>query len=103
MANTVPAKYTVQIGPTVTPEVGGEIFAWAQALGISASSVARECLEEGLAALRRDFRRRAGGDLNEKTLAHHVAEARERGDRQVQRRLNYDKRRREADVEATNA
>lgn len=101
MPNPVSARYTVQLGPTVTPEVGGELGAWAELLGNSMSEVARECIDAGLEQLRNSFRQRAiesgrvrSGALIPSTalLRKHVAAARERGDRQVKRRRNYDER-----------
>lgn len=100
VVNTAPAKYTVQIGPTTTPEMAGELFAWAERLGKSASEVARECLEEGLMRKRREFQRIAGGELDATLLDRHVRQARKRGERQVATRLAADKRRREAAARA---
>ena len=98
MPNPVPAKYTVQLGPTFTPEVAGELAAWAEVLGHSTSEITRWCTETGLEQLRTDFRARLaaargpGAELPGSVLAFHVKAAQERGNRQVQRRKDYDDR-----------
>lgn len=91
MANTQPAKYTVQLGPTVTPQFAGELAALAKHSGVSASTIARECMEDGVAKVKRRIER-AHGPVPENLLAHFIAEAEERGDRQVKRRRAYDGR-----------
>lgn len=101
MPNVTPAKYTVQLGPTVVPEVAGEVYAWAEMLGISASAVARECLNAGLEVVRSDFRARAallpagkrtGGEIPGAVLRRQLAYALGRGERQVGSRRSYDRR-----------
>lgn len=89
MVNVTPAKYTVQIGPTMTPETAGELAAWAELRGVSVSVVARECLEAGLARQRAKWAKETGG-LDAATLDRHTDEARARGERQVKRRKAYD-------------
>ena len=91
MPNPVPAKYTVQLGPTVTPEVGGELAALAELSGLSMSVVARMAIDKGLPKVRRELQAQHGA-LDEGRLQHHIEQARERGERQVRRRLDYDKR-----------
>lgn len=91
MPNPVPARYTVQLGPTVTPQVAGELAAWAELQQRSASEVARECIEFGLENLRTRWRAEFGA-LPGARLAAHVAAAEERGARQVSRRRAYDER-----------
>jgi len=91
MPNPVPAKYTVQLGPTVTPEVGGELAALAELSGLSMSVVARQAIDKGLPRVRRELER-THGLLGGERLQHHIDQARERGERQVRRRLDYDKR-----------
>ncbi len=108
MPNPVPAEYTVQLGPTVTPEVAGELAAWGELLGRSTSKVAREAIDAGLEVLRADWRATAvaRGTATAKrgmpaaTLARHVRAAQERGRTQVGRRRAYDERTRKAQAEA---
>lgn len=93
MPNPVPAEYTVQLGPTVTPEVAGELAAWAAVQRRSVSRVTRECIEAGLEVLRSDFRAQdAAAHFDDELLATHVAAAAKRGDAQVSRRRDYDDR-----------
>ncbi len=100
MPNPVPARYTVQLGPTVTPEVAGELAAWAELLGDSVSEVSRAAINAGLEVLRGDWRATAvaRGTATAKrgmpavTLARHVEAARARGKTQVARRRKYDER-----------
>lgn len=99
MPNPTPARYTVQMGPTFTPEVAGELAAWAELLGVSASQVTRECAEEGLRRLQAKFAKRAGREMDGEVLARQVEAAEERGSRQVRTRRAYDKRTR-GEVEA---
>lgn len=94
MVNVTPARYTCQIGPTVTPEVAGELAAWAEVSGHSMSVVARMAIDDGLPKVRRTLERTHGA-LPVEILAKHVAQARERGERQVQRRRAYDERTRD--------
>lgn len=91
MPNPVPAKYTVQLGPTVTPEVGGELAALGELSALSMSVVARMAIDEGLPKVRRVLQE-LHGPLPAEALAYHVQRARERGERQVRRRLDYDER-----------
>lgn len=91
MPNPVPARYTVQLGPTVTPEVAGELAAWAEVQERSTSEITRACVNAGLEALREQWQREHGA-LNNRTLAPHVAAAQERGEKQVARRRQYDER-----------
>lgn len=91
MANTQPAKYTVQLGPTVTPQFAGELAALAKHSGVSASTIARKCMEEGIVKVRRRIEREHG-PVPERLLAYFIAEAEERGNRQVSRRRAYDER-----------
>lgn len=104
MVNTAPAKYTVQIGPTLTPEVAGELAAWAEWQQVSAGVTARDCIDEGLARLRSAWEQTYGA-LPEQLLSKHVRAARVRGDRQVARRRAYDERTRrgETTMAATRA
>lgn len=96
MVNVTPAKYTVQIGPTMTPEAAGELAAWARMRGVSVSVVARECVEAGLSTLRESFKAQAVDTRQyterkwEALLRKEIAEAQARGDRQVARRKAYD-------------
>lgn len=93
MPNPTPAKYTVQMGPTFTPEVAGELAAWAELLGTSASKVTRECAEEGLTRLRAKLAKRAGlTGMPVEVLDRQVEAARGRGVRQVRTRRAYDER-----------
>lgn len=97
MPNPVPAKYTVQLGPTVTPEVAGELAAWAKMLGKSNSEVARECVDAGLAVMARDYatqlRRDKGfAGLPGDVLAECIEWARARGETQISKRRSYAER-----------
>jgi hypothetical protein len=92
MPTSVPARYTVQIGPTTTPETAGEIGAWAEHIGMSMSEAARECLEDGLKTKRKEWAK-AHGSLPAALLARHVEYQRARGERQVRTRLSYRDRR----------
>jgi len=91
MANTQPAKYTVQLGPTVTPAFAGELAALAKHAGVSASTIARECMEEGVVKVRRRIER-AHGPVPDDLVTRCIVEAEERGNRQVSRRRAYDER-----------
>lgn len=95
MPNPVPARYTVQLGPTVTPEVAGELAAWAEVQGRSTSEITRECVSYGLENLRKQWVRVFGG-IPPETLRTHVDAMRERGNKQVSRRRSYDERTRTA-------
>jgi hypothetical protein len=96
MPNPVPARYTVQLGPTVTPEVAGELAAWAEVQQRSTSEITRECIDYGLENLRKQWVR-VYGALGGTLLAFHVDKARERGEKQVARRRGYDERTRSAE------
>jgi hypothetical protein len=103
MPNPVPAKYTVQLGPTVTPEVAGELAAWAKMLGKSTSAVVRECIEAGLAASTREYttqlRLTSGyASLPNDVLEECIAAARDRSNVQVSRRRSYDDRTRRGET-----
>lgn len=92
MANTVPAKYTVGLNPTVTPEIAGELAAWGEVRQVSISAVIRECIEgDGLSG-RRIAWTREHGPLDAHLLERHTAAARVRGERQVRTRRDYDSR-----------
>lgn len=91
MPNPTPAEYTVQLGPTVTPEVAGELAAWAALSRSSVSKLTRWQIEAGLEANRAYLVERYG-PLPTALLAEHVAEAVKRGERQVSRRRDYDDR-----------
>lgn len=97
MPNPVPARYTVQLGPTVTPETAGELAAWARQTGRSTSEMARLLLEEGLRRQRAKLEREHGS-LSAGLLAECVAAAQERAERQVSRRRSYDKRTRNGET-----
>lgn len=96
MANVREAKYTVQLGPTVTPEVAGELYAWAELLGMSNSAVIREVIEAGLLAKARSFALRAeltSPDLREAApdvLRENIEHCSQRGKTQTRRRRDYD-------------
>lgn len=93
MVNVKPATYTVQIGPTMTPEAAGELAAWAELRGMSVSEISRECVEAGMSKLRGKWAREVGVEaMPASTLARHVEAARERGERQVRSRRAYDDR-----------
>lgn len=89
MPNPTPAEYTVQLGPTVTPEVAGELAAWAALAKISTSKMTRRAIDTGLEVLRSKLSAELG-EMPASLLAEHVAEAARRGDRQVKRRRDYD-------------
>jgi hypothetical protein len=95
MANTVPPKYTTQIGPTVEPEVAGELSAWAEILETSAGAVARAAIDEGMARLRVRWAK-THGPLPDDVLGRHVAKQRARGDRQIQNKRKRDEELRSA-------
>lgn len=92
MVNVKPATYTVQIGPTMTPEAAGELAAWAELRRMSVSEIARECVEAGMGKLRGKWAKEVGFEMPASTLARHVEAARERGERQVRSRRAYDDR-----------
>ena len=85
MANTVPPKFDVQIGPSVRAEVAGELAAWGELAGESAGAIARQALDLGLAQLR-PVLEAEHGKLDGKRLASHVERQRERGVGQRARR-----------------
>lgn len=60
MANTVPPKYTRQIGPAVTPEVAGLLSAIGKHAGVSAGQIAREAIDAGLTKVLRAYERERG-------------------------------------------
>lgn len=97
MPNPVPARYTVQLGPTVTPETAGELAAWARVTERSSSEMARLLLEEGLKRQRAKLEREHGS-LPADLLDECVAAAQERAERQVSRRRSYDKRTRNGET-----
>lgn len=98
MPNPVPRKYTVQLGPTFTPETAGELAAWAERRGKSVSEITREATERGLIHLRRAWERETGGLPSHERVTALVAEAAERGEKQAARRTRSDRARR---VDAT--
>lgn len=91
MVNIAPATYTVQIGPVVTPEMAGELAAWAEHRRVSLGQSARECIDTGLAQQRLAWQL-AHGQLPPGLLEKHVTEMRARGDKQVRSRRDYDRR-----------
>lgn len=103
MANTTPAKYTVQLGPTVTPEVAAELATWGELVGLSNSAVARECIEHGLVKLRKrwtaEVSKRMGWEHDYVQFENaygesydtHLEHFQGRGTRQTTRRRNYDR------------
>jgi hypothetical protein len=95
MASQVPGQYTVQLGPTFTPEVAGELAAWAEVQRRSVSEVTRECAERGLRELGLAWAAQHGA-LNRRTLRAHIEAAAARGVKQADRRRSYDRRTREA-------
>lgn len=99
MANTTPAKYTVQLGPTVTPEMAAELATWAELLGVSNSVVTRDSIEHGLVVLRTLWRAQVLEKLPRRTnfdsvwaatYKPHLQHFEGRGTRQTTRRRNYD-------------
>lgn len=92
MPNPIPRKYTVQLGPSFTPDTAGELAAWAEVRGLSLSEVTRVCAERGLELLRADWAAE-GGRLNPVKLAGHVEAAHVRGEKQAGRRARYDRSR----------
>ena len=97
MPNPVPRKYTVQLGPTFTPDVAGELAAWADQREKSVSELTREAAELGLKTLRRRWEKDSG-PLDAATLARHIEAAAERGEKQAARRTKSDRARRNADA-----
>lgn len=95
MANPTPARYTVQLGPTQTPEVAGELGAWAELQQRSVSVVARVLIDDALPRLRKRWEREYGA-LPAEMLERHTRAAQERGAAQVKRRRDYDDRTRGA-------
>lgn len=68
--------YVAQLTCMETPEVAGEIRAWAILDGIAASALLRECIEKGLDALRPTLEREHGpltGGENAKLLGEQIA------------------------------
>lgn len=98
MPNPVGRKFTVQLGPTFTPDTAGELAAWAELRGKSVSEVTREAAEHGLNLLRREWAAETGRRPVPARLAELTAEAAERGEKQATRRRNYDR-----SVRAANA
>lgn len=90
MANTVPPKYTTQIGPTVLPEVAGEMAAWAEVRGVSAGAVARELIDYALPLLRERWAQEHG-KIPYSVLLRHVSHQQERGDRQIANKRSRDR------------
>jgi len=111
MPNPVPARYTVQLGPTFTPEMAAELAAWGELLSKSTSVVIRECTEDGLERLRADFIAEVmaatgltSGEVRARydaILPGHLEAAQRRGQTQVSRRRAYDNDRRGSVAEAT--
>lgn len=91
MPNPFPAEYTVQLGPTVTPVVAGELAAWAALAKTSTSKMTRRVIDAGLEALRADLRAEVGA-MPPAVLAEHIEKAEKRGETQVKRRRDYDDR-----------
>lgn len=91
MPNPVPARYTVQLGPTFTPDTAGELAAWAELRGKSISEVTREAAEEGLGRLRATWAAETGRRPVPARLAELTAAAAERGSKQAKRRRAYDR------------
>lgn len=77
-APTVAGKsiYTAPVSFFEEPEIKGRLTAWADALGVASSVLAREALRAGMLARVAEWRRIAGGELDEEFLAQHVAKAR---------------------------
>lgn len=97
--NPVPAKYTNQVGVTMTPEDDAGLAAWAELLGRSKSEIARECLEAGMAKQRRAYERQAGvTEMPAGVFERHLAVAVRRGEAQIQRRKDYDERTRRGET-----
>jgi hypothetical protein len=92
MPNPVPRKYTVQLAPTFTPDIAGELAAWAEVCGRSISEVTREAAEFGLRQLREKWSADHGGRRPDPVkLAKHIEAAAERGERQAARRQRHDR------------
>lgn len=91
MPNPTPAEYTVQLGPTVTPEVAGELYAWAALAGGSRSKMIRRVIDAGLEVLRSDLRAQYG-EIPAKLLREYLDFANKRGETQVAARRDYDSR-----------
>jgi hypothetical protein len=93
MPNPVPKKYTVQLGPTFTPDTAGELAAWAETLGMSVSAVTRTAAERGLESLRGEWAAQGGRPAAARVAAL-VEEAARRGEDQAGRRTRSDRSRR---------
>lgn len=100
MPNPTVATFTVQLGPTVAPDVAAELSTWAELLGLSTSATTREMIEEGLSHLREDLATRAAARIGVSVaearrrysdlLPKHYKAAADRADTQVRRRRDYD-------------
>lgn len=101
MARHHEPTYTVQLGPTFTPEVAGELAAWAELTGMTVSVTTRTATERGLELLRDEWARACKRRPQPARLRQLVAEAAERGKRQTARRRRNDAARRVAAVETS--
>lgn len=88
MPNPVERKYSVQLGPSVTPDTAGEIDAWTSVMGTSSSTVTRLAIERGLASLREEWTQQHG-PLNADLLQRCTARVVQRGDAQAARKARY--------------
>lgn len=93
MPTVVPPKYVKQVMVLLEPEVSGEIYAWAEQFGLSASAMMRELISAGLKARRpvweADAKAVSPVRVAELQIAHGA-----QGGAQVDRRRDYDADRR---------
>lgn len=92
MATVTPPKYTKQAMVMLDPDVSGEVYAMAEAAGLSASAMCRDLIAEGLIVARRKWRAIAPTPERVEELR---AEHRRQGEAQTERRRNDDALRRQ--------
>lgn len=94
MATVTPPKYTKQVMVLLEPDTSGEVYAWAQAQGRSASAVCRELIAAGLKAKRAQWERDAAVPPSAERIESLQAEHRRQGEAQTERRREDDADRR---------
>jgi hypothetical protein len=93
MATVTPPRYTKQVMVLLEPEVSGEVYAFAEAAGISASAMCRDLIAVGLSTGRKKWAAIAPDAAEIERLR---AEHRRQGEAQTKRRREDDADRRKA-------
>jgi hypothetical protein len=93
MATVTPPKFTKQVMVMLEPKISGEVYAYAETLGRSASAVCRDLIAAGLRAKRREWERDGAVPAPEE-IERLRAEHQEQGNAQTERRRADDIERR---------